>query len=120
MNINNNKRILKRYLNKWNLVANYLTEYRNILKSDKLLLIQTIIKYHKKFREQIFMFLMQRIHENKIKKEKAASQKVLNLYQKMKNEPLVKIGVIGLRNKGKSFLLNKFLFCSCCFNLICS
>ena len=32
-----------------------------------------------------------------------------NLYQKMKNEPLVKIGVIGLRNKGKSFLLNKFL-----------
>ena len=82
MNINNNKRILKRCLNKWNLVANYLTEYRNILKSDKLLLIQTIIKYHKKFREQIFMFLMQRIHENKIKKEKAASQKVLNLYQK--------------------------------------
>ena len=27
----------------------------------------------------------------------------------MKNEPLIKVGVIGLRNKGKSFLLNKFL-----------
>ena len=31
------------------------------------------------------------------------------LYEKMKNEPLIKVGVIGLRNKGKSFLLNKFL-----------
>ena len=31
------------------------------------------------------------------------------LYEKMKNEPIVKVGVIGLRNKGKSFLLNKFL-----------
>ena len=27
----------------------------------------------------------------------------------MKDEPIVKVGVIGLRNKGKSFLLNKFL-----------
>ena len=31
------------------------------------------------------------------------------LYEKMKNEPIIKVGVIGLRNKGKSFLLNKFL-----------
>ena len=31
------------------------------------------------------------------------------LYEKMKNEPLIKVEVIGLRNKGKSFLLNKFL-----------
>ena len=31
------------------------------------------------------------------------------LYERMKNESLVKVGVIGLRNKGKSFLLQKFL-----------
>ena len=31
------------------------------------------------------------------------------LYEKMKNEPIVEVGVIGLRNKGKSFQLSKFL-----------
>jgi len=31
------------------------------------------------------------------------------LYDKMKNSSLVKVGVIGLRNKGKSWLLQKFL-----------
>ena len=31
------------------------------------------------------------------------------LYEKMKNETLIKVGVIGLRNKGKSFLLNRLL-----------
>ena len=82
MNQNNNRRILKRYLNKWNLIANYLTVYRNILKTDKLLLIQTIIKYHKKFREQIFMFLMNQIHENKLKQEKDATKKIFGFYQK--------------------------------------
>ena len=80
MNESNKKRILKRYLNKWNLIANYLTEYRNILKIDKLLLIQTIMKYHKKFREKIFMLLMNRIKENKIKKEKEEKNKLKGLF----------------------------------------
>ena len=31
------------------------------------------------------------------------------LYEKMKDTPIVKIGVVGLRNKGKSWLLQKFL-----------
>ena len=82
MNENNRKRILKRYLNKWNLVANYLTEYRNILKIDKLLVIQTIMKYHKKFREKVFMLLINRIKDNKIKDENAASKKIILFYQK--------------------------------------
>jgi len=38
MNERNNKIILKHYFNKWNLIANYLTEYRNNLKIDKLIL----------------------------------------------------------------------------------
>ena len=80
--INNNKRILKRYLNKWNIIANYLTEYRNILKNDKLALIEAIMKYHKKFKEQVFMFLLNAIKEKKEKSEKQSLNTILNYYDK--------------------------------------
>ena len=82
MNERNNKKILKHYFNKWNLIANYLTEYRNILKIDKLLLIQTIMKYHKKFREKVFMLLISRIKENKVKNEKDTCKNILRFYKK--------------------------------------
>ena len=80
--VNNNKRILKKYLNKWNIIANYLNEYRNILKGDKFLLIDTIMKYHKKYREKIFMFLLNSIKENKVENEKKSANKLLNFYDK--------------------------------------
>ena len=80
--INNNKRILKRYLNKWNIIANYLTEYRNNLKGDKFSLIEAIMKYHKKFREQVFMFLLNGIKEKKEQKEKKSLNTMLNYYNK--------------------------------------
>ena len=38
-----------------------------------------------------------------------STEKGKTLYEKMKNEPIVKVGVVGLRNKGKSWLLQKFL-----------
>ena len=41
----------------------------------------------------------------KVKSSKSGKQ----LYNKMKNSQLLKVGIIGLRNKGKSFLLQKFL-----------
>ena len=37
------------------------------------------------------------------------SGKGKEIYEKMKNKELVKVGVLGLRNKGKSWLLQKFL-----------
>ena len=80
--INNNKRILKRYLNKWNIIANYLNEYRRILKEDKLILIETILKYHKKFREKIFLFLLNSIKEKKEKEEKNALNNMVSFYNK--------------------------------------
>jgi hypothetical protein len=80
--INNNKRVLKHYLNKWNIIANYLEEYRRILKHDKLLLIETILKYHKKFREKVFLFLLNSIKENKIKEEKTSLNKMISFYDK--------------------------------------
>ena len=79
---NNNLRILKRYLNKWNIIANYLSEYRKILKGDKLLLIEIIMKYHKKFKEKVFMLLLNSIKENKINLEKKSANKILDFYEK--------------------------------------
>ena len=78
----NNKRILKRYLNKWNIMVNYLPKYRKILKNDKLLLIDAIIRYHKKFKEKIFLFLLNSIRENKKEKEKQSLNKILYFYNK--------------------------------------
>lgn len=37
------------------------------------------------------------------------SEKGKGIYEKMKNKELVKVGVVGLRNKGKSWILQKFL-----------
>ena len=37
------------------------------------------------------------------------SEKGKEIYEKMKNKELVKVGVVGLRNKGKSWILQKFL-----------
>ena len=79
---NNNKRLLKRYFNIWNLKANYLSEYRNILKHDKLLLIEVIMKYHKKYKEKVFMFLLNAIHEKKIENEHNSANTLLNYYTK--------------------------------------
>ena len=79
---NNNKRILKRYLNKWNIIANYLSEYRKILKADKLALIDVIMKYNKKFKEKIFMLLLNSIKEKKVSIEKKEVNKIFNYYEK--------------------------------------
>ena len=78
----NNKRLLKRYFNIWNIKANYLTEYRNILKHDKLLLIEVIMKYHKKFREKVFMLLLNSIREKKAEDEHNSANTLLNYYTK--------------------------------------
>jgi len=37
------------------------------------------------------------------------SEKGKEIYEKMKDKELVKVGVVGLRNKGKSWILQKFL-----------
>ena len=79
---NNSKRLLKRYFNIWNLKANYLTEYRNILKHDKLLLIEVIMKYHKRFREKVFMLLLNSIREKKAEDEHNSANTLLNYYTK--------------------------------------
>ena len=79
---NNNIRLLKKYFNKWNIKANYLSEYRNILKHDKLLLIETIMKYHKKYEEKVFMLLLNSISEKKKEIENKSANTLLEYYFK--------------------------------------
>ena len=78
----NNIRLLKKYFNKWNIKANYLTEYRNILKQDKLLLIEAIMKYHKKYEEKVFMLLLNSISEKKKENENKSANTLLEYYTK--------------------------------------
>jgi len=79
---NNNIRLLKKYFNKWNIKANYLSEYRNILKHDKLLLIEAIMKYHKKYEEKVFMLLLNSISEKKKENENKSANTLLEYYTK--------------------------------------
>ena len=79
---NNRYRILKRYFNKWNIIANHLSEYRKILKADKLALIDIIMKYNKKLKEKIFLLLLNSIKEKKENTEKKETNKIFNFYQK--------------------------------------
>ena len=78
----NNIRLLKKYFNKWNIKANYLTEYRNILKQDKLLLIEAIMKYLKKYEEKVFMLLLNSISEKKKENENKSANTLLEYYTK--------------------------------------
>ena len=78
----NNIRLLKKYFNKWNIKANYLSEYRNILKQDKLLLIEAIMKYHKKYEEKVFMLLLNSINEKKKENENKSANTLLEYYSK--------------------------------------
>ena len=40
------------------------------------------MKYHKKFREKVFMLLISRIKENKVKNEKDTCKNILRFYKK--------------------------------------
>jgi hypothetical protein len=78
----NDIRLLKKYFNKWNIKANYLSEYRNILKHDKLLLIEVIMKYHKKYEEKVFMLLLNSISEKRKENENKSANTLLEYYTK--------------------------------------
>ena len=82
LNLKNNKNLLKKYFTKWNIKANYLDEYYRILKLDKLYIIETIFRYHKKYREKIFMFLLQNIQAQKKEQQKKGALNIFKLYNR--------------------------------------
>jgi len=82
LNLKNNKNLLKKYFTKWNVKANYLNEYYRILKLDKLYIIEVIFRYHKKYREKIFMLLLKNIQTQKKEQQKQGAKKMFTIYNR--------------------------------------
>ena len=82
LRIKNNKDILKKYLTKWNIQANYLKEYYKILKLDKLYILEAIFRYQKKYRERVFLFLLQNIHTTKQNQKIEATKNIFELFNR--------------------------------------
>ena len=73
---------LKRAFTKWNIKANYLKEFYKILQLDKLYIIETIFRYQKKYREKVFMLLLQNIQKEQQDQEAKGALKIFNLYNR--------------------------------------
>ena len=82
LNLNRNKDKLKKYFTKWNIKANYLKEYRRILFLDKLYVLEAIFRYQKKYKEKVFMLLLQSIQKEKKEQQSQAANNIFNLYNR--------------------------------------
>ena len=82
LHLKNNKNLLKKYFTKWNIKANYLNEYYHILQLDKLYIVEIIFRYHKKYREKIFMLLLKNIKTQKKEQQKQGVIKMFNIYNR--------------------------------------
>ena len=80
--IKTNKDLLKKYLTRWNIKANYLDEYYNILKLDKLTTLDAIFKYKKKYREKNFMSALKKIRNCQLEQQAKASDMIYKLYDR--------------------------------------
>ena len=65
LNSKKNKDKLKKYFIKWNIKTNYLKEYRRMLILDRLYVLEAIFRYQKKYKEKVFMLLLQSIQKKK-------------------------------------------------------
>ena len=82
INFKKNQDLKKKYLTKWNIKANYLDEYYRILQLDKLYIVETIFRYHKKYREKVFMYLLKNIQTQKIEQQHQGAIKMFNIYNR--------------------------------------
>ena len=82
INFKKNQDLKKKYLTKWNIKANYLDEYYRILQLDKLYIVETIFKYHKKYREKVFMYLLKNIQTQKKEQQHQGAIKMFNIYNR--------------------------------------
>ena len=82
INFKKNQDLKKKYLTKWNIKANYLDEYYRILQLDKLYIVETIFRYHKKYREKVFMYLLKNIQTQKKEQQHQGAIKMFNIYNR--------------------------------------
>ena len=82
INFKKNQDLKKKYLTKWNIKSNYLDEYYRILQLDKLYIVETIFRYHKKYREKVFMYLLKNIQTQKKEQQHQGAIKMFNIYNR--------------------------------------
>ena len=82
LNFKNNQNLLKKNFTKWNIKANYLNEFYRILQLDKLYIVETIFRYHKKYREKIFMLLLRNILLEKKGQQMQGALSIFNIYNR--------------------------------------
>ena len=73
---------LKKYFMKWNLKAKFLKEYYNILILDKLYVLEAIFRYQKKYREKVFMLLLNNNKPDKKEQQMDTAHKIYDLYNR--------------------------------------
>ena len=73
---------LKKYFMKWNLKAKFLKEYYNILILDKLYVLEAIFRYQKKYREKVFMLLLNNNKPDKKEQQMETAHKIYDLYNR--------------------------------------
>ena len=77
-----NKDKLKKAFTKWNIKANYLKEYMKILKLDKLYVLEAIFRYQKKYKEKVFMLLLNSMSQEKKEKQTEGIKAIYDLYNR--------------------------------------
>ena len=77
-----NKDKLKKAFTKWNIKANYLKEYMKILRLDKLYILEAIFRYQKKYREKVFMLLLNSETKEKKEKQNEGIKAIYDLYSR--------------------------------------
>ena len=82
INFKKNQNLKKKYLTKWNIKANYLQEYYRILQLDKLYIVETIFRYHKKYREKVFMLLLKNIQTQKKEQQHQGAVRMFDIYDR--------------------------------------
>ena len=82
LNLKRNKDLLRKYFTKWNIKSNFLKEFYKLIRLDKLYIIEAIFRYQKKYREKVFMLLLQSNQNEKKNKLNEAAQKAFDLYNR--------------------------------------
>ena len=77
-----NNNLLRKYFTKWNVKSEYLKEFNKVMCYDKLYVLEAIFRYQRKYKEKIFMLMLQKIQKEKNEKLSEGAQKAYDLYNR--------------------------------------
>ena len=77
-----NKNLCRNNFTKWNVKSAYLKEFNKVMILDKLYVLEAIFRYQKKYKEKVFMLLLQSIQKEKNEKMNEGAKKAYDLYNR--------------------------------------